>query len=251
MLAGGMNKFTPTGKIVAFTSCVIALAMLASCGTSRSIAPIREADYSGRIRVACIGDSITYGHRIKDREHDSYPAQLGVKLGNKWEVRNFGVNSATALKASTVPYLGQKSFQDVLAFKPDVVVIELGVNDTNAKSWPSHKEEFISDYLEIIGHLQKLETKPRIYLCLPIPLFRERGKAYDTDKILTEEVIPKIKEVARRRHLPVIDLYSEFADKAALFPDGVHPDAAGAGIMAEKIFTAFTRVPVGSQASVH
>ncbi|EEF57834.1 lipolytic protein G-D-S-L family [Pedosphaera parvula Ellin514] len=222
------------------------MAILASCVTSRNIQPIREADYSGRIRVACIGDSITYGHGIKDREHDSYPAHLGVKLGNKWEVRNFGVNSATALKTSTRPYLGQKSFQDALAFEPDVVVIELGTNDTNAKSWPSHKEEFISDYLEIIDRLQKPKTKPRIYLCLPVPLFRDRGKDYDTDKILTEEVIPKIKEVARRKHLPVIDLYSAFADKAALFPDGVHPDATGAGIMAEKIFTALTGVPVRS-----
>jgi lysophospholipase L1-like esterase len=57
---------------------------------------------------------------------------------------------------------------------------------------------------------------------------------------LTEEVIPKINEVARKKHLTVIDLYAEFGNKTALFPDGVHPDAEGARIMAEKIYTTLT-----------
>ncbi|MDQ3813038.1 MAG: hypothetical protein M3347_03705, partial [Armatimonadota bacterium] len=46
-------------------------------------------------RVASVGDSITYGSGIQDREHNSYPAQLGAMLGEKWEVRNFGVSGAT------------------------------------------------------------------------------------------------------------------------------------------------------------
>jgi lysophospholipase L1-like esterase len=155
-------------------------------------------------------------------------------------VRNFGVNGATALKNGTRPYNEQPAFRDVLLFKPNVIVIELGTNDTNAKSWPSHKDEFIADYLNLIRNFQALETKPRIYLIRPTPLFRDRGKDYDTDKILTEEVIPKINEIARREHLPLIDLYAALDNKGALFPDGVHPNPEGSGLMAQKVYQTLT-----------
>jgi lysophospholipase L1-like esterase len=210
--------------------------MLTSCGTPRGSQPIRETDFSEPIRVACVGDSITWGYGIKDREHNSYPAQLAALLGKKWDVRNFGVNGATALRKGTRPYNEQQAFHDALSFEPDVVVIKLGTNDTNAKSWPQHKNEFLSDYLDLIRNFRNLKTKPRIYLCRPVPLFRDRGKEYDTDKILVEEVIPKINEAAKETNLPLIDLYAPFEGKSELFPDGVHPDATGAGIMACEIY---------------
>jgi lysophospholipase L1-like esterase len=213
-----------------------ALVMLTACRVTRADRPIREADYSGRIRVACIGDSITYGFGIKDRERNSYPAQLGALLGQKWEVRNFGVNGATALIKGTRPYVDQPAYREALAFKPHVVVIKLGTNDTNAKSWPTHKQDFYRDYLATVRSFSSLETRPRIYLCRPVPLFRDRGKEYDTDKILTEEVIPQINKVGSEHQLPVIDLYAPFEGKSQLFPDGVHPDAKGARIMAEHVY---------------
>jgi acyl-CoA thioesterase I len=160
---------------------------------------------------------------------------LAGLLGKKWDVRNFGVNGATALKKGTRPYSEQRSFRDALSFEPDVVIIKLGTNDTNAKSWPSHKDEFLSDYLEIVRRFSELKTKPRIYLCRPVPLFRDRRKDYDTDKVLTEEVIPKINEAARQEHLPLIDLYAALETRSDLLFDGVHPDAEGAGIMARTI----------------
>jgi acyl-CoA thioesterase I len=192
------------------------------------------------IRVACVGDSITFGHRVPDPEHNSYPAQLATMLGDKWQVKNFGVNGATCLKKGTKPYNEQPTFREVLSFKPNVVVIELGTNDTNAKSWPAHKHEFIDDYLDLIRNLRALDSKPRIYLIRPTPLFRDRGKEYDTDKILTEEVIPKINEIARRKHLPLIDLYVALDGKATLFPDGVHPNVEGSRLMAEKVYQTLT-----------
>ena len=227
-----LKKFVPQ---LLFISVLV---VLTSCATQQNRGPIR---------VACVGDSITYGYGIKDREHDSYPAQLAALLGEKWEVRNFGVNGATALKRGTRPYNEQPAYREVLSFKPNVVVIKLGTNDTNAKSWPSHKDEFLSDYLELIRSFAALETKPKIYLCRPVPLFRDRGKEYDTDKILVEEVIPKVNEAAKKTKLPIIDLYAPFEDKANLFPDGVHPDAKGAGIMASTIFSKLTGRSVGNQ----
>jgi lysophospholipase L1-like esterase len=215
--------------------CVVVILLFTCCITSPN-QPVREADYRSPIRVACIGDSITFGFGIKDREHDSYPARLSALLGDKWEVRNFGVGSATALKQGGRPYMHEQAYRDALAFKPDVVLVQLGTNDTNEKDWPKHKREFTADYLNLVESFARLESKPRIYLCRPVPLFRDRRKKYDNDKVLKEEVIPRINDVARRKHLPVIDLYSSFEDKAALFFDGVHPNKKGAQIMAEVIF---------------
>jgi len=223
-------------KIISSISicCTLAALLVAGCAT-RGDRPIRESDYPSGLRVACIGDSITYGYGIQDRERQSYPSQLGFLLGNKFEVRNFGVNGATALRHGTRPYSGEASFRDALAFRPDVVFIELGTNDTSAKNWPAYKQEFLADYLELIKSFQKLKTKPRIYLCRPPPLFRDRGKPYDTDKILADEVIPRIDHLAVRNHLTVIDMYAAFASKSSMFSDGVHPDATGAHLMAEVI----------------
>jgi lysophospholipase L1-like esterase len=216
----------------------IMAATFASCSSPQR--PIRESDFPTPIRVACIGDSITFGHRIADPEHNSYPAQLAALLGRNWQVRNFGVNGAAALKHSTRPYNEQPAFRDALLFNPNVVVILLGANDTNEKNWAPHKAEFFSDYRELVGKFQNLATKPRIYLCRPVPLFRDRGKSYDTDKILTEEIIPQINEVARQKHLPIIDLYAELQDHSVLFPDGVHPNATGAHLMAQKVYQSLT-----------
>lgn len=39
------------------------------------------------IRVACVGNSITFGAGIANRDRDSYPSVLGQMLGRGYEVR--------------------------------------------------------------------------------------------------------------------------------------------------------------------
>ena len=53
--------------------------------------------YAQKIKVACVGNSITYGSRVENREQNSYPAQLPKLLGDEYEVKNFGVSATTAL----------------------------------------------------------------------------------------------------------------------------------------------------------
>src|SRR5262245_2052499 len=112
-----MNRSATMNRIIALALSCVASVMLTGCSAARRDTPIREADYSGTIRVACVGDSITYGFGIKDRDHNSYPAQLGALLGQKWEVRNFGVNGATALTKGTRPYVDQPAYREALAFR--------------------------------------------------------------------------------------------------------------------------------------
>ena len=53
--------------------------------------------FSKTVKVACVGNSITYGMAIDNREEFSYPSQLQGMLGEGFEVGNFGKSGATLL----------------------------------------------------------------------------------------------------------------------------------------------------------
>ena len=79
----------------------------------------------GRIKVACVGNSVTWGMTIVDREKNCYPAQLQRMLGEGYEVRNFGHSGTTLLRRGHRPYVDQKEYKEALAFQADLVVIHL------------------------------------------------------------------------------------------------------------------------------
>ena len=68
------------------------------------------------VKIACVGNSITYGYTIENRERDSYPAQLQRMLGEGYTVGNFGKSGATLLNKGHRPYMKQEEFQKALAF---------------------------------------------------------------------------------------------------------------------------------------
>ncbi len=189
------------------------------------------------IRVACVGNSITYGSGIQDREHRSYPAQLGKMLGEGYDVRNFGVSGATMLKKGDKPYWKQEVFQQALNFRPHIVIIQLGTNDSKPQNW-QYRDEYKKDYLDMVDRFLIQEPQPKIFLCLPVPAFEVRWGICPED--LEEEVIPIVKEVAAQRNLPIIDLFTPFKGKEELFPDKIHPNAEGAKLMAEVIYQMIT-----------
>ena len=184
------------------------------------------------IRVACVGDSITFGAGIRDRQNKSYPAQLAAMLGDSHVVKNFGNSGSTMLKKVDKPYWRQREFGAALAFKPDIVIIKLGTNDTKPQNW-KHGAQFAADYKEMIAAFRTLKPKPSIYICLPVPVFKSRWGI--TDKVVNEDVIPATRAVAKETGAKLIDLNTPLKGKAALVPDSVHPNAGGAKIMAETI----------------
>ena len=97
------------------------------------------------IKVACVGNSVTFGYKLPDRKTQAYPVRLQQMLGNGYDVRNFGHSGATLLNKGHNPYMQLPEFKDALAFKPDMVVIHLGLNDTDPRDWPQHGDDFVSD----------------------------------------------------------------------------------------------------------
>lgn len=228
-----MNKFTIRiiGALIIFSLPTL------SCTSYDIGKPIRTEDYTQTVRIACIGDSITYGYSIKNRTKDSYPAQLGRMLGDKWQVRNFGVSGATMLKKGDLPYWDQQAFKDALAYNPNVVIIKLGTNDTKPQNW-KYKDQFAADYADMIDRFAELPSKPHIWICKPVPAYGERWGISET--IIKNELIPLISRIARNNNVPVINLYDPLSDKPELFPDQIHPNAEGANDIAKEIYAVLT-----------
>lgn len=194
---------------------------------------LSSAAFSAPVRVACVGDSITYGYGIENRATDSYPAQLQALLGDGWLVGNFGKNGATVLKTGHAPYWTTKQYQQALAFRPDIVIIKLGTNDTRPQNIGKHKAEFVPDYVELIRSFQSLESRPIVWICKPVPIYTEHKGM--TDPVIRNEIIPLVEETAAKAGVGIIDLNAVLSHAAELFPDGVHPNAEGAGMMARTI----------------
>ena len=57
-------------------------------------------------------------------------------------MERFGKPGATLLNKGHRPFMQQKEFKDALAFAGDVVVIHLGVNDTDPRDWPHYRDFF-------------------------------------------------------------------------------------------------------------
>ncbi|MFW6222423.1 MAG: D-alanyl-lipoteichoic acid biosynthesis protein DltD [Bacteroidota bacterium] len=182
-----------------------------------------------QIKVACIGNSITYGSSIENRDSNSYPAQLQQILGNDYDIENFGVSGATLLKQGDKPYWVQKKYTQALSFNPDIVIIKLGTNDSKPQNW-KYKDEFKRDYQTMIDTLKKKGVK-KIFICIPVPVFEDRWGIRKT--IVEGKQQEMINDIVKdNNNITLINLYQPFIDKKQYFPDKIHPNAKGAGMMA-------------------
>lgn len=189
-----------------------------------------------QIKVACIGDSITEGAGLETSE--AYPSQLQLLLKSSYVVGNFGKSGSALLKTSKGDYWTESLYEQALAWNPNVVIIKLGTNDSKEGNWV-YKSEFYNDYIEFIKSFQNLPSKPKVYICYPIPAYPNRYGI--REEIIRKEIIPLVKQVAKETNTTFIDLYTPFYSKKDLLPDGVHPNASGAQFLAKEIYKALEK----------
>ncbi len=186
------------------------------------------------VRVACIGDSITYAAAGGDRATTPYPAQLQSMLGAGFEVKNFGVSGATMLKTGNLPYWGLPAFADAQAFAPDIVTIKLGTNDSKPPNW--NAEAYERDYREMVKQVQALPSHPTVILIRPVPAFSEAFGI--SNAVIVNEIIPIVDRIASENQLTVVDAYNALLEYGDTFPDGIHPNTEGCKRVAEAIVPA-------------
>ena len=193
-----------------------------------------------KIKVACIGNSVTYGYGHKEPAKTSYPSQLQQMLGDKYEVRNFGHSGATLLSKGHRPYINLPEYKAALEFAPDIAVIHLGLNDTDPRNWPNYRDEFYSDYVNIIDALREANPDVDVKVCLMTPIFHwhRRFKSGTRDWYWQiQELLPLIAEYDM---FELIDLSRYLYNRPDLMPDALHPNEEGAGIIAKQVYSAIT-----------
>lgn len=194
----------------------------------------------GKTRVACIGNSITYGMGTDNPATDSYPAQLGRLLGDNYEVGNFGKSRSTLLSKGHFPYFDQEEWKKALEFEADVAIIHLGVNDTDPRNWPNYGDDFVSEYCGLIDSLRLRNPDCRIIIAKLSPLTARHHRFKSGTRDWRIAINAAIENVARATGAELIDFGEPLRDRQNLIPDAVHPNTEGASLLARTAYSAIT-----------
>jgi acyl-CoA thioesterase-1 len=202
------------------------------------------------VRVACVGDSITAGVGTSGGGR-TYPAVLRGLLGKGWTVDNFGDSGKTMMKR---PGLGHTSYWDTRtfaasqAFAPDRVVIMLGTNDAKTANWHRGGHAYEDDCRAMLAVFAALATRPRIFVALPPPALLASFTI--APLVIANTIVPALRRIAAETGTGLIDVHGAFRPSAARFfgggdgrdiGDGVHPNDAGAALIAQTVAAALTR----------
>lgn len=191
-------------------------------------------------KVACIGNSVTYGYDHKNPQLTSYPAQLQELLGEKYLVKNFGHSGATLLHKGHNPYYKTKEFEDALSFQPDVAIIHLGLNDTDPRNWPNYRDEFAPDYAWLIDTIRKANPSVKIFICQLTPIFSDHPRFKSGTRDWFWQIQELIPQIAKANKTGLIDLHTPLYNHPDLFPDALHPNEEGAAIVAKTVYQKIT-----------
>lgn len=194
-----------------------------------------------KIKVACIGNSVTYGYGLANREQDCYPVKLQQMLGANYLVKNLGHSGATLLKNGHNPYYKTNEFTDAIAFRPDIAIIHLGLNDTDPRDWPDYKENFEADYAWLISEFKKANPKVQVYICMLTPIFSEHPRFKSGTRDWYWDIQQLIPHIAQANQTGLIDLHQPLYNRPDLFADNLHPDKEGAAIIAQTVYQTLSK----------
>ena len=192
------------------------------------------------IKVACIGNSITYGTGIANRAHDSYPSQLQRMLGDDYQVGNFGRPGATLLNHGHRPYVKQPEYAQAKEFLPDVAVFHLGINDTDPRNWPNFRDEFVKDYLDLIESFRQINPDTRIIIARMTPIADRHPRFISGTKQWHGLIQSAIESIAEIAEAELIDFHEPLYPYPWMLPDALHPNVEGASILAKTVYAALT-----------
>ena len=200
----------------------------------------------GQIKVACVGDSITFGHGIKNWPQNNYPKLLSDKLGEEYHVQSFGVSGRAVQNDSDQPYTGLKFYGQSLEYNADIIVFMMGTNDSKPENWHD-EEKFKEELISLLDSYLEGENPPEMILCTPAASFFVNGETSGvTSHDIQPEVMPiiadVIREVSQEQGYTLIDIYALTLENPEWFAkDGVHPNNDGAAAIADAVYSAISQ----------
>ena len=192
-------------------------------------------------KIACVGDSITYG-MMRDAngkyyQFDNYPQKLEKLLGEGWKVYNYGQPGAYVTRDDgKLCYWNLRQFSESKAKNADAYIIMLGTNDSSnwdAEAYWESLAALVDTYRENAPEAELfLMVSPTAY---PHPTTGEVMSGISPE-ILDLEIPGIVSEIAAEKGAQVIDMHSFTADHADWFVDGIHPNGEGHQNIAEYIY---------------
>lgn len=220
---------------LALSSCLLLLAMTAAAFAGPGLEP---GD-----RVVFLGDSITQGGAGPGGYITLFREALAKNHPDlKVEVIGAGISG------NKVPDLEKRLDRDVIAKKPSVVVIYIGINDVwhSQSGRGTSKEDYESGLKSIIARIKEAGARP--VLCTASVIGEKTDGSNDLDKML-DEYCEISRGVAKATEVQLIDLRAAFLkhlkehnqdnkDRGILTGDRVHLNAVGNKFVAEQMLTA-------------
>jgi len=163
----------------------------------------------GVIRIAAVGDSITFGHGVGD--HLTYPHRLELRLGEGFEVINAGVPGQDSRRALA----GLEA--RVLPLRPHIVIVCIGVNEMSnlpERIDPTRMQLWLSEELyakverEFADNLRAMEqacSEAGVHLVLLVPPVNSFSPFPDAIRFCRGA-----REVAQQNGIAMLDLQREF-----------------------------------------
>ena len=194
-----------------------------------------RADHKKR-RIACIGDSITFGAGVqKTRREHAWTYVWNRALGDAFQVLNYGVSGATLQKEGDFPYLKVGFLKRLVKAEPELILLMLGTNDAKPYNW--NRKRFLREYEALVKKLINAPWSHRLVLVTPPRVFPDEKTGivgYDIEPgPIQDTVCPTVRSIGEKYSLQVIDLYALTKEHPEYFDDGVHPNIEGNKVIAD------------------
>ena len=203
----------------------------------KTLTPPERADKKRR-RIACIGDSITFGAGVaRTRKTDAWTFLWGKSLGSGFQVLNYGVSGATLQLEGDFPYWKVGYLKRLEKAQPELMLLMLGTNDAKPFNWDEGR--YAREYEELVRELRDKPWPHRLVLMAPPKAFPEEQSGvipFDIkNEPIRDSIRPLVFSLGEKYDLQVIDLYALTEEHPEYFGDGVHPNELGNRVIAEHL----------------
>lgn len=179
-------------------------------------APAADAAPEGKLRIVALGDSITRGVRPGVTAEQTFSALLQAELnkpGREVEVLNVGIGGERTDGALA------RLEKDVLAKRPDIVLIMYGTNDSYVDRGKTDsritRDQYVANLRQIVEKLQAAKIQPVLMTEPRWGQAAANNGVGEHPNVRLERYLEACRELAQEKKLPLVDHFAQWTERQA------------------------------------